>query len=65
MFKIGQKVSHFMTTHKVGIIVNIEYARNNFMTTGGTTQSKVYVIVKYNDDDIQKYDSGDLIKIYD
>ena len=65
MFKVGQKVSHFMTTHKVGIIINIEYARNNFMTTGGTTQSKVYVVVKYNEEDIQKYDSGDLIKVYD
>lgn len=65
MFKIGQKVSHFMTTHKVGTVVNIEYARNNFMTTGGTTQHKVYIVVKYNDDDIQKHDSGDLIKVYD
>jgi len=65
MFKVGQKVSHFMTTHKVGTIINIEYARNNFMTTGGTTQSKVYVVVKYNEEDIQKYDSGDLIKVYD
>lgn len=65
MFKVGQRVSHFMTTHKVGTVVNIEYARNNFMTTGGTTQHKVYIVVKYSDDDIQKHDSGDLIKIYD
>tara|TARA_B100001287_G_C22608188_1_gene493801 strand:+ start:128 stop:325 length:198 start_codon:yes stop_codon:yes gene_type:complete len=65
MFKIGQKVSHFMTTHKVGTIVNIEYARNNFMTTGGTTQNKVFIVVKYTEEDIQKYESGDLIKVYD
>ena len=65
MFKVGQRVSHFMTTHKVGTVVNIEYARNNFMTTGGTTQSKVYIVVKYTEEDVQKYDSGDLIKVYD
>ena len=65
MFKVGQRVSHFMTTHKVGTVVNIEYARNNFMTTGGTTQHKVFIVVKYTEDDIQKYDSGDLIKVYD
>ena len=65
MFKVGQRVSHFMTTHKVGTVVNIEYARNNFMTTGGTTQNKVYIVVKYTEEDIQKYDSGDLIKVYD
>lgn len=65
MFKAGQKVSHFMTTHKVGVVLNIEYARNNFMTEGGTTASKVYIVVKYSDEDIKKYDSGDLIKVYD
>ena len=30
MFKIGQKVSHFMTTHKVGTIINIEYEKGIF-----------------------------------
>lgn len=65
MFKIGQKASHFMTTHKVGTIKNIEYARNNFMTTGGTTASKVFVILEYKDGTIAKHDVGDLIKVYD
>jgi len=65
MFKIGQKVSHFMTTHRVGTVINIEYSRNNFMTTGGTTADRVFIVVKYSDDDIQKYLSGDVIKVYD
>jgi hypothetical protein len=65
MFKIDQRVSYFMTTHKVGTVVNIEYSKNNFMTTAGTTSNKVYIVVKYSDDSIQKYDSGDLIKVYD
>ena len=65
MIKKGQKVSHFMTTHKVGTVINIEYSQNNFMTTSGTTSSKVYIVVKYSENDIQKYDSGDIIKVYD
>lgn len=65
MFKLGQKASHFMTTHKVGIIKNIEYTRNNFMTAGGTTADRVYIILEYSDGTIKKYDSGDLIKVYD
>lgn len=65
MFKVGQKVSHFMTMHKVGTIVSIEYSRNNFMTAGGTTADKVFIVVKYNEDDIQKYLSGDVIRVYD
>ena len=65
MFKIGQKVSHFMTTHKVGTVINILHERNNFMTAGGTTASKVIIEVKYSSQDLQKYESGDLIKVYD
>jgi hypothetical protein len=65
MLKIDQRVSHFMTMHKVGTIINIEYSKNNFMTEGGTTASKVYVVVKYSENDIQKYDVGDIIRIYD
>tara|TARA_B100001989_G_C24241495_1_gene317567 strand:+ start:317 stop:514 length:198 start_codon:yes stop_codon:yes gene_type:complete len=65
MFKIGQRVSHFMTTHKVGSVVNILYEKNNIMTVGGTTASKVIIEVKYSEKDIKKYDAGDLIKVYD
>jgi hypothetical protein len=65
MFKVGQKVSHFMTTHKAGTVIHIEYEKNNFMTTGGTTESKVIITVQYLENDIQKHNSGDLIKVYD
>ena len=65
MFKTGQRVSHFMTTHKVGTIINILNERNNFMTTGGTTAGKIIIVVKYSENEIVKYNSGDLIKVYD
>ena len=41
------------------------YEKNNFMTTGGTTASKVIIEVKYSENEILKHESGDLIKIYD
>ena len=66
MLKVGQKATHFMQSHKVGTIVQILNERNhNYMTTGGTTQSEIYVIVKYSENDIQKFKSGDVIRIYD
>ena len=65
MFKKGQKVSHFMSTHKVGTIIEIKRTKNNLMTTGGTTESKLFIVVKYSDNDIQEHFSGDLFKVYD
>ena len=56
MLKVGQKATHFMQSHKVGTIVEILSERNhNYMTMGGTTQNEIFVIVKYNENDIQKY----------
>ena len=66
MLKVGQKATHFMQSHKVGTIVQIitENA-HNYMTIGGTTQSDIFVVIKYSDRDIQKFKSGDVIRIYD
>ena len=66
MLKVGQKATHFMQSHKVGTIVQIitENA-HNYMTIGGTTQSDIFVVIKYNENDIQKFRSGDVIRIYD
>ena len=66
MLKVGQKATHFMQSHKVGTIVQIitENA-HNYMTIGGTTQSDIFVVIKYSENDIQKYRSGDVIRIYD
>ena len=66
MLKVGQKATHFMQSHKVGTIVQIitENA-HNYMTIGGTTQSDIFVVIKYSDKDIQKFKSGDVIRIYD
>ena len=47
MFKEGQKVTHFMSTHKVGTIIEIKRKKNDLMTAGGTTESKLYIVVKY------------------
>lgn len=66
MLKVGQKATHFMQSHKVGTIVQIltENA-HNYMTIGGTTQSDIFVVIKYSESDIQKFKSGDVIRIYD
>ena len=66
MLRVGQKATHFMTTHKTGTIVEILTERNhNYMTMGGTTQSDIFVVIKYSENDIQKHRSGDVIRVYD
>ena len=66
MLKVGQKATHFMQSHKTGTIVEILSERNhNYMTMGGTTQSDIIVVIKYRENDIQKFKSGDVIRIYD
>ena len=66
MLKVGQKATHFMQSHKTGTIIQILSERNhNYMTTGGTTQNEIFVVIQYSDTDIQKFRSGDVIKIYD
>ena len=66
MLKVGQKATHFMQSHKVGTIVQIITEKaHNYMTIGGTTQSDIFVVIKYSENDIQKFKSGDVIRIYD
>jgi hypothetical protein len=73
MFKKGFKASHYLSTNRVGTVVDIRYIKNNQWTIGGTTGSKVYITLEYKEknqyDQIvtirERYLSGDLIRIYD
>lgn len=70
MFKIGFKASHFLSSHKVGKVVDIKTEKNNQLTIGGTTSSVVWIILEYTDKKTskvyhEKHRSGDLIRVYD
>jgi|11_taG_2_1085331.scaffolds.fasta_scaffold105118_2 hypothetical protein len=73
MFKIGFKASHYLSTNRVGKVVDIRYIKNNQWTIGGTTDSKVYITLEYKEKNQnneivikrERYLSGDLIRIYD
>lgn len=65
MIKIGDKVYYFQTMNKVGIVTNIITERNNQLTVGGTSEARVFVEVKYSDDDIVVYRRGDIQKSFD
>ena len=65
MIKIGDKVYYYQTMNKVGTVVNIITERNNQLTVGGTTEAKVFVEVKYAEDDIVVYRRGDIQKSFD
>lgn len=65
MFKIGDKVHHFMELNKCGTIIKILTENNSLLTAGGTTSSKVVMLVEYPDSSIKRINSGDLMKVYD
>lgn len=65
MIKIGDKVYYYQTMNKIGTVVNIITERNNQLTVGGTTGAKVFVEVKYSEDDIVIYKRGDIQKSFD
>ena len=66
MLKIGDKVSHYMETHKVGTIINMYRKQSNLMMVGGTSEQRLMVEVKYqNEDKIFTYFAGDVLKSYD
>ena len=65
MIKIGDRVYYYQTMNKVGTVVNIITERNNQLTVGGTSESRVFVEVKYSDNDIVIYNRGDIQKSFD
>ena len=65
MIKIGDRVYYYQTMNKIGTVVNIITENNNQLTVGGTTSAKVYVEVKYSEDDIVIYRRGDIQKSFD
>ena len=72
MFKKGFRAAHFMTSHKVGTVVDIIYEKNNQLTIGGTTSSVVWIVLEFENKNKrppenkfrEKYRSGDLIRIF-
>ena len=65
MIKKGDKVYHWQKIDRVGIVEQIITESNNLMTVGGTTTSKVYYKIRYEDDSIEVYRSGDVLKHFD
>ncbi len=65
MIKKGDKVYHWQKINRVGIVEEILTESNNQMTVGGTTDVRVYYKIRYPDDSIEIYRSGDVQKHFD
>ncbi len=64
-YKKGDKVSHFMTSNKIGIVVDIIQEKVNVWTTLGVPDVKTLLVVEYVDKSRQMITTSDAIKIYD
>jgi len=65
MIKINDKVYHYATMNKIGVVTNIIRHKNTALTTGGTTESRIYVEVLYDKEEKKIHYIGDLQKYYD
>jgi hypothetical protein len=64
-YKKGEKVSHFMSTNKIGVIVDIIQEKTNIWTTFGVPDVKTLLLVEYSDKSRQLIPTSDAIKSYD
>jgi len=64
MWKIGDLAAHYLTSNKVGRVVDIVYEKSNAWLTGGTAGVKVILLVEYPDKVRQNILTGDAMKIY-
>ena len=65
MIKLGDKVYHWATSNKIGQVIFVVKESSNLMTTGGTMESKTYMIVEYPDKSRDKILSSELNKYFD
>lgn len=65
MIKKGDKVYYYQNMHKIGTVIDIITVANNQLTVGGTTEARVYVKVKFSENDIVTYNRGDIQKHFD
>jgi len=63
-YKKGDKVSHFMSTNKIGTVVDIIQEKTNVWTTLGVPDLKTILIVEYSDKSLHKIITSDAIKVY-
>jgi len=64
-YKKGDKVSYFMTSNKIGTVVDILQEKTNVWTTLGVPDVKTLLVVEYADQSRQLIVTSDAIKNYD
>ena len=65
LWKIGDKASHYLSSHKVGKVIDIIYEKPTTWFVGGSPDVKTFLIVEYNTGEKVKITTGDAIKLYE
>ena len=64
-YRIGDKAHHFMKGNMIGEVVDIIFEKDNIpWTSGGSFESKIYIVLKYSDGTKEKVIKSDLIKVF-
>lgn len=65
MIKIGDRVYFYQNMNRVGTVIDVITKSNNQLTVGGTTEARVYIKVRFDDDEEVIYNRGDIQKYFD
>lgn len=64
MWKIGDLAAHYLTSNKVGRVVDVVYEKSNAWFTGGTAGVRTILVVEYPDKTRLNLLTSDAMKIY-
>lgn len=62
MIRIGDRVYHFLDMKNIGTVVNITYDNVNLHLQGGTSQRRIILTVRLDDNTIKNFYREDILK---
>lgn len=64
-YRLGDRAHHFMQGNKIGTVVDIITESDNIpWTTGGSFESRIFIVLEYRDGSREKIIKSDLIKVF-
>ena len=64
-YRVGDKANHFMKGNVIGTVVDIITESKNIpWTSGGSFESRIYIVLEYADGTREKIVKSDLIKVF-
>jgi hypothetical protein len=63
MVRIGDRVYHFLDMKNIGTILDIKLKGSNIHLEGGTSQSKIVLVVRLDDGRVVEMNRDDVLRV--